>query len=214
MLAVSWGLPRPGTMPGRDRSRPWGAAEAGVALLLEGIALRSDRFPVNGARKGAFAWRPGGARTCATTSVRRVVHVQAADGPNSSQLEWHQIGGGTSSRLHHRSTRPGVTGPVRPAPRSALANARARNVRHDAPRGLIRPRLQSTKRPASTSRRALNSAVRLQTPRCARSRCPCQPAPRAASKPMPISDTATSTPGHGSRFPRPSEARVPQGTNA
>jgi hypothetical protein len=98
-------------MPGRDRSRLWGAAEAGVTLLLEGITLRSDRLLVNDARKRAFAWRPGGARTCATTSVRRVVQVHAADDPIFSQLERHQIGGRTSSRLHHRSTRPGVTGP-------------------------------------------------------------------------------------------------------
>ena len=42
-------------------------------------------------------------------------------------------------------------------PRSAVTNASARKARHDAPRGPIRPRRQSTKRPASTSRRALNS---------------------------------------------------------
>jgi hypothetical protein len=125
-------------MPGRDRSRPWGAAEAGVTLLLEGIALRSDRFPVNDARKGAFAWRPGGARTCATTSVRRVGHVQGADGPNSSQLEWHQDGVRTTNggwthafhHLHHRPTHPGVTGPTArfpiflPTPPIALSSSR------------------------------------------------------------------------------------------
>jgi hypothetical protein len=117
-------------MPGRDRSRPWGTAEAGVTLLLEGIRLRSDRFLVNDARKGAFAWRPGGARTCATTSVRRVDHAQAADGPNSSQLESHQDGVKIKVRNNsqqvwlrnqgedHRAF-PGQGGPsgaVRPAP--------------------------------------------------------------------------------------------------
>jgi hypothetical protein len=47
---------------------------------------------------------------------------------------------------------PALSGPL---PRSAITNASARNPRHDAPRGAIRPRRQSTKRPASTSRPAL-----------------------------------------------------------
>jgi len=92
-------------MPGRDRSRPWGSAEAGVTLLLEGITLRSDRSLVNDARKRAFAWRSGGARTCATTSVRRVVQVQAADDPNFSQLEWHQDGARTKVRNNSQPIR-------------------------------------------------------------------------------------------------------------
>jgi len=47
----------------------------------------------------------------------------------------------------------GEAGPVERAASDPLS----RNARHDAPRGAIRARRQSTKRPASTSRRALNS---------------------------------------------------------
>ena len=60
-----------------------------------------------------------------------------------------------SERFRGRVALPALSGPL---PRSAVTNASARNARHDAPRGPIRPRCQSTKRPASTSRRALTSA--------------------------------------------------------
>jgi hypothetical protein len=59
-----------------------------------------------------------------------------------------------SERFRGRVAPPAPSGPL---PRPAITNASARNARHDAPRGPIRPRRQSTKRPASTSRRALNS---------------------------------------------------------
>ncbi len=59
-----------------------------------------------------------------------------------------------SERFRGRVAFPALSGPL---PRSAITNASARNARHGAPRGPIRPRCQSTKRPASTSRRALNS---------------------------------------------------------
>ena len=61
-----------------------------------------------------------------------------------------------SERFRGRVALPALSGPL---PRSAITNASARNARQDAPRGPIRPRRQSTKRPASTSRRALNSTV-------------------------------------------------------
>ena len=57
-----------------------------------------------------------------------------------------------SERFRGRVALPALSGPL---PRSAITHASARNARHDAPRGPIRPRLQSTKRPASASRRAL-----------------------------------------------------------
>jgi hypothetical protein len=59
-----------------------------------------------------------------------------------------------SERFRGRVAVPALSGPL---PRSAITNASARNARHGAPRGPIRPRCQSTKKPASTSRRALNS---------------------------------------------------------
>ena len=59
-----------------------------------------------------------------------------------------------SERVRGRVALPALSGPL---PRSAVTNASARNARHDAPRRPIWPRRQSTKRPASTSRRALNS---------------------------------------------------------
>jgi hypothetical protein len=59
-----------------------------------------------------------------------------------------------SERFRGRVALSALSGPL---PRSAITHASARNARHDAPRGPIRPRCQSTKRPASTSRRALNS---------------------------------------------------------
>jgi len=61
-----------------------------------------------------------------------------------------------SERFRGRAAFPALSGPL---PRTALANARAPNARHDVPRGPILPRRQSTKRPASTSRRALNSRI-------------------------------------------------------
>lgn len=59
-----------------------------------------------------------------------------------------------SERFRGRVALPALSGPL---PRSAVTNASARNARHDAPRGPIRPRRQSTKRPASFPRRVLNS---------------------------------------------------------
>ena len=59
-----------------------------------------------------------------------------------------------SERFRGRVALPAPSGPL---PRCAFTNASARNARHGAPRGPIRARRQSTKRPASTSRRALNS---------------------------------------------------------
>ena len=61
-----------------------------------------------------------------------------------------------SERFRGRVAVPALSGPL---PRSAITNASARNARHGAPRGPIRPRCQSTKKPASTSRRALNSPI-------------------------------------------------------
>jgi hypothetical protein len=61
-----------------------------------------------------------------------------------------------SERFRGRVALPALSGPL---PRSAITYSSARNARHDAPRGPIRPHGQSTKRPASTSRRALNSPV-------------------------------------------------------
>jgi hypothetical protein len=46
-----------------------------------------------------------------------------------------------------------------PLLRSAISNARARNLRHSAPCGLTRPRFHSTKRPASISRRVVRCTV-------------------------------------------------------
>ena len=59
-----------------------------------------------------------------------------------------------SERFRGRVALSALSGPL---PRSAVTHARARNARHDAPRGPIRPHRQSTKRPASFPRRALNS---------------------------------------------------------
>ena len=59
-----------------------------------------------------------------------------------------------SERFRGRVALPALSGPL---PRTAAPKARALNPRHDAPRGPPGPRRQSTKRPASTSRRALNS---------------------------------------------------------
>ena len=61
-----------------------------------------------------------------------------------------------SERFRGRVALPAPSGPL---PRCAFTNASARNARHGAPRGPIRARRQSTKRPASTSRRALNSLI-------------------------------------------------------
>jgi len=44
---VLWGLPRLGTMSGRDRSRPWGAAEADV------MTCRSSHFGTDGLSQGS-----------------------------------------------------------------------------------------------------------------------------------------------------------------
>ena len=59
-----------------------------------------------------------------------------------------------SERFRGRVALPALSGPLL---RTAAPKARAPNPRHDAPRGPPGPRRQSTKRPASTSRRALNS---------------------------------------------------------
>ena len=59
-----------------------------------------------------------------------------------------------SERFRGRVALPALSGPL---PRSAVTNARARNTRHDAPRRPPGPPRQATKRPTSTSRRALNS---------------------------------------------------------
>ena len=59
-----------------------------------------------------------------------------------------------SERFRGRVALSALSGPL---PRSAITNASARNARHDAPRGPIRPCRQSTKRPTSFPRRALNS---------------------------------------------------------
>jgi len=64
-----------------------------------------------------------------------------------------------TERFRGRVALPAPSGPL---PRSAITNASARNARHDAPRRPIRPCCQSTKRPASTSRRALNSVGGLE----------------------------------------------------
>ena len=60
-----------------------------------------------------------------------------------------------SERFRGRVALSALSGPL---PRSAITNASARNARHDAPRGRIRPRLRLRKGPASTSRQALNSS--------------------------------------------------------
>jgi hypothetical protein len=61
-----------------------------------------------------------------------------------------------SERFRGRVALPALSGPL---PRTAAPKARAPNPRHDAPRGPPGPRHPSTKRPASTSRRALNSPI-------------------------------------------------------
>ena len=59
-----------------------------------------------------------------------------------------------SERFRGRVALPALSCPL---PRTTAPKARAPSPRHDAPRGPLGPPRQSTKRPTSTSRRALNS---------------------------------------------------------
>ena len=107
-----------------------------------------------------------------------------------------------SERFRGRVALPALSGPL---PRTAAPKARARKARHDAPRGPIRPRRQSTKRPASTSRRALNSRIETASNggrigRPAPSHNPPSP-PRPAGRPSIVSGL----PGTGSTDERHQE---------
>ena len=88
-------------------------------------------------------------------SIRQICDIS----PNSPDHALRFTAIRASERFHGREPRPALSDPL---PRSAVTNARARNARHDAPRGPIRPPRRSTKRPASTSRRAF---FRFRTPR-------------------------------------------------
>ena len=97
-----------------------------------------------------------GRRSCVRVRARR--HHGTRDrrvaGPTSPDHALRFTAIRASERFRGRVALPAPSGPL---PRSAVTNASARNAGHDAPGGPIRPRPQSTKRPASTSRRALNS---------------------------------------------------------
>ena len=92
-------------------------------------------------------------RSCSRASASRN-RRPSGRGPNYPDHALRFTAIRASERFRGRVALSALSGPL---PRSVITNASARNARHDAPRGAIRPCCQSTKRPASTSRRALNS---------------------------------------------------------